>query len=190
MIAPSVTCAACGARHANTALCDDCASHAAVAIDRHGAHDCGCRSCNVHRRAMLALLDTDLSVFRLPEVQDARGLPSVTPAAPEGPESDQDGDDDRDLYLPHEEGYEPTAESLALFADIDLPTHAYVDDCACEHCNTHRAELDARADEALDALDGIAFTMTPDGRVIDTATGRDLTHLLDGADDAPCAEVA
>lgn len=98
--------------------------------------------------------------------------------------------DDIALYLPHEEGYEPSLESLALFADLDLPLHTYDDGCACEHCDAHRAELDARADEALAEIEGIAFTMTPDGRVIDAATGRDLTHLLDGADDALSAAVA
>lgn len=81
----SMTCAACGVRHENTALCDDCAQHCAIAIERHSEHDCGCRSCNVHRRAMLALLDTDLAVYRLREVQDARGLPSVAPVVTPAP---------------------------------------------------------------------------------------------------------
>ncbi len=129
----SVTCAGCGARHSNTALCDTCASHCAIAIDRHSEHDCGCTSCNIHRRALLALMDTDLRIYRLREVADARGLPSI------------DVDADR--------------------SDVD-PSHSYIDDCGCEHCETHRAELDARCDEAL-----AAFVVDVEGRVTDLESG-------------------
>ena len=60
-------CASCGARHENTALCDDCAPLARVA----GEHpqSCDCASCGVARRAELALVDTDVDLYALPEVR-------------------------------------------------------------------------------------------------------------------------
>lgn len=62
----SAPCAACGERHENTALCDGCAVQARIA----GEHpqSCGCASCGVARRAELALVNTDVDVFALPEV--------------------------------------------------------------------------------------------------------------------------
>ena len=64
--APAPLCAACGARHENTALCDGCAVQARIA----GEHpqSCGCASCGVARRAELALVNTDVDLFALPEV--------------------------------------------------------------------------------------------------------------------------
>lgn len=78
--APAPLCAACGARHENTALCDGCAVQARIA----GEHpqSCGCASCGVARRAELALVNTDVDLYALPEVVAAVVLCEACETAP------------------------------------------------------------------------------------------------------------
>ena len=66
------TCPVCQARHGNTALCDGCALKCARAIDECPAHFDGCENCVAHRAAVRALSVTDLSVYALREVREAR----------------------------------------------------------------------------------------------------------------------
>lgn len=74
----SVTCANCGVRHENTALCDDCAALVAQPCDWDGIEGCDCKSCLVASRACgaLALAESDLNVYKLPEVRAARVEPA------------------------------------------------------------------------------------------------------------------
>lgn len=70
----SAPCAVCGARHSNTALCDACADKVATPCPWDGIEGCDCLSCSTAARACgaLALVESDLNVYALPEVRDAR----------------------------------------------------------------------------------------------------------------------
>lgn len=69
---PLGVCVVCDARHGNTALCDGCATRCARAIDGCGLVDDGCENCIAHRAAVRSLSHTDLSVYLLREVREAR----------------------------------------------------------------------------------------------------------------------
>lgn len=124
----NVACANCGKHHSNTALCDRCAMMVALPCAWDGIEGCDCRSCRVAARACGALAEvlSDLNVYSLREVRRARVELAATPV----------------VALPHEAAFAPEVN------DVD-PVHAYDDGCECEHCDSHRAELDAFVDEAF-----------------------------------------
>lgn len=63
-------CAACGATHQNSALCDVCARRMAVALSHDAKHVCD--DCEYLGLISLSLVRTSLVVGRLDEVRRAR----------------------------------------------------------------------------------------------------------------------
>lgn len=81
-----VACANCNTTHSNAALCDDCAALVALPCPWDGVEGCDCKSCLVASRACgaLALAESDLNVYSLPEVsQKPLGCADDTAAAPD-----------------------------------------------------------------------------------------------------------